>query len=91
MSWSVAAIGKASAVRASIADQFAKQSKCMEPEESVRQAAATLIDASLAAQDPATAVRVSASGSQGFKDWDKKTGVFNSASIVVEPQHGFVE
>jgi hypothetical protein len=93
MSWSVAAIGKAGAVQASIAKQFAG-SKCSEPEESVRQAAASVLATAIAAQDPASAVKVTASGNQGHKYGPngEATGLFtNSLSINVDPQYGFVE
>jgi hypothetical protein len=91
MSWSVTAVGKAPAVRTAIADQFSKQSSCMEPEESVRQAAAVLLDAALAAQDSAVAVKVGASGSMSYKDWTTKAGVSNALSLSVEVLYGFVE
>jgi hypothetical protein len=88
MSWSVAAIGKSSAVRAAIANQFANGSKCAEPEETIRQAAAAVIDKALEAQAEATAVKVSASGSQSSSG-----GIVtnNSLSIMVDPMWGFVE
>lgn len=91
MSWSVGAIGKAAAVRAAIAKQFADGSKCLEPEETVRQAAAAAIDGALAAQDPGIVVKVLASGSQFFKDYTTKTGIQNSLSLTVEPLSGFIE
>jgi hypothetical protein len=92
MSWSVSAIGKAPAVARSIADQITNGSKCLEPEESVRQAAAALIKAALVAQDTAgVVVQVIASGSMGYKDWTAKTGVYNSLNIQIVPQHGFIE
>ena len=90
MSWSVAAIGKSTAVRAELAKQFTIN-PCAEPEETVRQSAAKTIDAALSALDGSIAVKVAANGSQGFKDWQNKTGVYNSLNIAIEPQHGFVE
>ena len=88
MSWSVAAIGKPAAVRAAIADQFAKGGKCAEPEETVRLEAAAMMDAALAGQtDPAKAVKVSASGSMS----QSGTTISNSLSVSVEPLYGFVE
>lgn len=90
MSWSVSAVGKAPAVRASIADQFARGT-CIEPEESVKKRVAEAIDKALEAQDPATVVKVVASGSQSFKDYHTKTGVANYCSVVIEPIGGFVE
>lgn len=91
MSWSVSAIGKGDAVRKEIARQFVAGAKCAEPEESVRQAAAVLIDASLAGCGPTCAVKVIASGSQSYKDWTTKTGVQNQLIVQVDPQWGFIE
>lgn len=50
MSWSVSAVGKPSAVRDAITKQFANGGKCSEPEESIRQAAAAIIDKALESQ-----------------------------------------
>jgi hypothetical protein len=90
MSWSVSATGKASAVRTEIKRQFETGSKCIEPEETVRLAAASLLDAAIAAQDPSKAVKISAGGSQNF-DHSKNSVVSNNLNIVVEPIYGFVE
>lgn len=92
MSWSVGGIGKAQAVATSIEAQFA-QSKCSDPEESVRQAARAAIAAALVAQNVGTVVKVTASGSQSTR-YDlagKPAGFTNQLSIVIEPQWGFVE
>jgi len=88
MSWSVSGIGKAAAVRKAIAQQFANGGKCVEPEETIRQTAASLIDKALEGQSDAIAVRVIANGSQSMS-----SGVVNnnSCSISVEPLYGFVE
>lgn len=91
MSWSVTVFGRVEKVRAAIADQFKTSSGCAEPEESVRQSAAKLIDDSLAAQDQQFAIEVSASGSQSFKDWQAKTGVSNQLTITIQPKYNFVE
>ncbi len=67
MSWSVGgAFGKAPSVRAVIAKQFEQGGKCSEPEETIRQYVAEIIDAALAAQGPNQVVEVSASGSQSM-------------------------
>ena len=86
MSWSVIAIGKARAVRKEIAKQFANV-KCVEPEEMLRQQAASLIDQCLAVQDPTGAVKVFAGGSQS----SDRGSIRNSLTITIEPQWGFVE
>lgn len=94
MSWSVSATGKAAPVAAEVEKQFAL-GHCMEPEETVRQAARALIAAALAAQtDPVSAVKVQAAGSQSQKyDKDgKATNLFtNNLSITVENLWGFIE
>jgi len=85
MSWSVAASGKASAVAARIEEDFSKLSACVDPEEGVKQAARDAIAVALAAQDPATVVKVSAFGSQST---DHKTGsVRNQLSVFIEPEY----
>jgi hypothetical protein len=89
MSWSVSAVGKANAVRQEIAKQFSTQTTCAEPEESVRQATAGLMDAALAAQGD-IAVKAHANGSMSFKDWNTKSGPSNSVSVSIEPIHGFL-
>ncbi len=86
MSWSVLAIGKAPAVRAEIAKQFANASKCVEPEETLRQGAAQLIDASLEAQASHSDVRVAASGSQ-YSDYPSAyplKGLKNQLTIAID-------
>jgi len=89
MSWSVAAIGKPAAVRAAIADQFAKGGKCAEPEETVRLAAASVMDAALAGQtDPTKAVKASADGSMSQY---ANLVVTDSLTMSIEPLWGFVE
>lgn len=88
MSWSASAVGKASAVRTEIARQFATSTKCTEPEEGVRQAAITLIDVCLAAQDAGAVLKVAASGSQ----WtDREKRLRNALSINVESLGDFFE
>ena len=90
MSWGVQAVGKVPAVRAQLATEFAKN-PCSEPEETVRQSAAATIDAALAAQDPTNVVKVTAGGSQSFKNYSEQTGVSNNLSLSIEPLYGFVE
>ena len=92
MSWSVAALGKAEAVRKDIAAQFTRGSKCVEPEESIRQAAAGILDKAIGNQANVYVVKATASGSQGYVDYSSpEKGVYNSLSLNVEVMHGFVE
>ena len=88
MSWSLQSVGKAPAVRADVAKSFTTN-QCTEPEETVRQAAAAVIDAALAAQDPSVAVKVTAQGSQSLKAYTAGTGY--SLTGAIEPLWGFVE
>ena len=83
MSWSVGSTGELSATRATVAKQFETGSVCMEPEESIRQAAAKIIDQALETQGYYPNVNVSAYGSM-TKDY--ATGkVANSLSIIITP------
>ncbi len=93
MSWSVQAVGKSDKVAEAIEAQFAGLSKCSEPEETVKQSVRAAVAASLAAQIPATAVKVSASGSQSsYRDHkDAPVRVQNTVSVSIEPLWGFVE
>jgi len=89
MSWSIGTVfGRAPAVAEKVAKQFADASKCAEPEETIRQAAAHMIDAALAGQDPSQVVEVSASGSMSTNN-GKVTS--NSLQIAVSPKWGFIE
>jgi hypothetical protein len=76
-----------------LAAEFSRN-PCCEPEEGVRQAAASAIAAALAAQDPNTAVHVEANGHQvnQYHSTGKPSGTFqNTLNIKVEPIYGFVE
>lgn len=92
MSWSVGAVGKPSAVRGAIAKQFTNGGKCSEPEESIRQAAAAIIDKALEAQGDKVALNVSASGSQN-SDYSTAppTVTSNNLKISIDVIYGFVE
>jgi len=93
MSWSVAGVGKPTALAKSIDGQFANAGVCAEPEEIIRQAARSLLTAALAAQWPDSAVSVVASGSQSATYVDGKWGppYQNQLNIEVKPLYGFVE
>jgi hypothetical protein len=83
MSWSVSATGKAPAVASKIAAEISR-SKCIEPEEGVKQAVGAALAAALAAQDPEQTVKVSASGHQGG-DAGSGTKISNTLHVSVEP------
>jgi len=89
MSWSVGATGKAAAVAKAIAKQFADAGKCVEPEETVRQAALSVISAAINGQGPKAAVTVNASGHQSGLPGTNE--VSNTLTISVQPLYGFIE
>jgi hypothetical protein len=93
MSWSVSAVGKSDAVARKLAAEFETIEKNVQgPEVEVVKGAAASIAATLAAQVPAAAVKVSASGSQSSMGQSgAPTKYTNSCSIAIEPLHGFVE
>ena len=93
MSWSVSAVGKSDVVAAVIEKQFENGGKCMEPEESIRQAARALLAASLKAQVPSAAVEVSAGGSQstGASIPGGPDVVRNTLTLTVKPFWNFLE
>lgn len=90
MSWSVEAIGRAPAVAEKIERDFAATTaQCRGPEEGVRQSVRAALAIALAAQDPATVVQVSASGSQS-SDYGTNE-IRNQLSVTVRPLYNFVE
>lgn len=73
-------------------EQFSRGAKCMEPEETIRQSAASLLEKALDSMTNNFAVKVLASGSQSYKNYSKpEEGVCNSLDIKVDILHGFVE
>jgi len=89
MSWSISGrMGKAAAVRAAVAKEFEQGSKCTEPEETIRQSAAQIIDSALAGQDPQQVVEVSASGHMSTNNGKVAS---NTLNIAVTPRWGFIE
>jgi hypothetical protein len=90
MSWSVSAIGKASAVASKLAVDFASV-KCSEPEETIKSGVAGAVAVALAAFPPNYAVRVEAYGSQSCPDSSKAPNEkTNSLNVKIEPVWGFV-
>jgi hypothetical protein len=75
--------GEPKQVASEIAKQF-EVTKCEQPEEGIRLAAASIIALALSSQDKAETVEVSAYGSQS-KDYQTNK-VCNSLSITVTPK-----
>ncbi len=91
MSWTISAIGKSDALAVKLAADFAAITYLTGPEVGVKDAAAVVVAAALNGQVPATAVKVSASGSQSaFTVKDGPTSYTNSLKIEIEPIYGFV-
>lgn len=90
MSWSVNAIGRASAVAKKLKSDF-ERIKCSEPEETIKNTVAVAVTAALDAFPPDTAVKVEASGSQYCPDSTKPDQKFNNLTVKLEPLYGFVE
>jgi hypothetical protein len=91
MSWSVAKVGKAAAVREKLAEDF-NRIKCSEPEETIKNLVRDAIHTELGAYPPNFPVRVEACGSQSTPDYSKAPHeILNSMSVKLEPVHGFVE
>lgn len=87
MSWSLSAVGKSRAVADRVAKSIA-DSKCSEPEETIKNAVGAALATALAAFPEGMAVKVVASGSQSS---DGKGNATNSLQVVLEPLYGFVE
>lgn len=88
MSWSVSAVGKPAAVAAKLNDDFARMSPCVEPEETIRQSARSMISTALGSFRADQPVRVEASGSQNTIDNEPQ---YNQLKVSIEPIWGFVE
>lgn len=86
MSWSVSRIGLAAAVREAVKRDLGAL-KCNEPEESVKNGVATVIDTALAAYPADFAVQIDANGSQYSPDGSQ----INSLSLSIKPLHGFTK
>lgn len=92
MSWSVSAVGKASAVAAAVEKQFSDMAAypCPEPEETAKQHARQALGALLAGHTSADlAVKVAASGSQNRATG--QPGVCNTFNVSLDLLYGFVE
>jgi hypothetical protein len=85
MTWSVAAIGKAPAVKASLAEQFGAIT-CAEPEQTIKNDVAAVVAHSLSYFGEHMVVRVSAFGSMSSGEFYPGT-----VNLQIEPQWGFVE
>jgi hypothetical protein len=90
MSWSVSAVGRAGAIAAKVAASLAN-SKCSEPEETIKNAVAGAIATALAAFPPSFPGRVEASGSQSCPDSTKPDEKTNQLKVSIEPIWNFAD
>lgn len=91
MSWSVSAFGKAPAVAAKLAEQFARI-KCTEPEETIKNSVAAAFASGLGAMPPGMVVTAEANGSQYAPDSSKAPNEFsNSLTVKLQPHGAFLE
>ena len=90
MSWSVSAVGKPQAVAAKLAKDLSSI-KCVEPEETIKNAVAQILGTALAAFPPGMAVTITASGSQYVPDSTKPGEAQNQLKVDLQPLYGFCE
>ncbi len=91
MGWFVSAIGKPKAVAKSIAKQIASV-KCAEPEETIKAKVGDIVATALAAFPEGYAVQITASGLQGYADYNKpELGQHNQLSVEIKPLWNFAE
>jgi len=92
MSWSINALGKASAVAKKLATDF-DRINCLEPEQTIKNQVASSVATALAAFPADFPVRVEASGSQSTYG-DQSGGPathLNQLSVKIEPLWGFLD
>jgi hypothetical protein len=92
MSWSVSACGPTSKVAEQLEQQFERVNmndiaQFRKGEQETVQHVRRLVAQVLATIEPEKIMRVSASGSMGFKDWQNKTGAYQSVDLKIEPIH----
>jgi len=91
MSWSIYRLhGKPAAVAAEVAKQL-QNSKCSEPEESIKTLAGVIIAKSLEHFPPDQPVSITASGSQSVPTHEKPNEAVNQLLITIDPLWNFKE
>jgi hypothetical protein len=90
MSWSVAVVGKSSAVATKIAAEFAKIN-CQKPEQEVVSRIVETIAGALGDLPGSCPVKVTASGSGHYHSDPDKSGFLQSFTVSFEPIYNFVE
>ena len=90
MSWSIAVIGRPTAVLAKVKMDLEKQ-KCAEPEESVKNAFIAAVTAAISGFTEDMVVTVSGNGSQYKPDANNPVKIINSFNMKLDPTYAFVE
>lgn len=92
MSWSISKVGKSDKLGAAIKAELANY-KCSEPEESIKNAAGEFIAKALDGNIPATAVKVTAFGSQSTMGGHggEPDAFSNTLKIEIEQLYGFID
>lgn len=87
MSWSLGSVATAKQAREQITSQVAHVSLSDPGEQETVKLVGALIDQTLGTFGENRLVRVQASGSMGYKDWQAKTDPYQNFNILVEPIH----
>jgi hypothetical protein len=87
MSWSVSACGFVPKIAEQLEQQFERINMNDKGEQETVQYVRKLVAQTLATIEPEKIIRVNASGSMGFKDWQHKTGSYQSVDLKIEPIH----
>lgn len=90
MSWSIAVVGRAHGV-AAYAEKHFNLTKCEEPEESIKQKVAEIVQIACGNMPEDSAIEIIASGSQYCTKRDDKQTDAHSVSVSIRPLFGFVE
>lgn len=91
MSWSASGVGKAGVLAGKLALEFDRV-KCAEPEQTIKDQVAQIVQLALSAFPPDMPVRVNASGSQQSVDFsDPNAPKVNQLNVTIEPIWGFLE
>jgi hypothetical protein len=87
MSWSVSACGPASKIAEQLEQQFQRINMNDKGEQETVRLVHDLVLQTLATITPEKVMRVIASGSMGFKDWQNKIDPYQSVDLKIEPIH----
>jgi hypothetical protein len=87
MSWSVSACGPAAKAAEHLEHQFGAIKMNDKGEQETVQNVRVLVGQTLATIEPEKPIRVTASGSMGFREWSSKVGPYQSVDLKIEAIH----